>query len=424
MSRSNINISPLRTRTDTFEGVGINPTDDDDVSAVTEAVRTVAPHPEYMSYSSYDVEQPSRHSNRGSRTATNILDEPTVDGYDDFFDKVFNAPASVADTKDYDGKGNNSKKGWVLAATGILFIVLAVIAVLFGTGIIEIEDSSSSTKSNSAIVGATKSPTPAPIVEVPKTTKGETATPTVSPTTMAPSTGSPTLSPTTQMPTLPDSTPFPTQAPVTPAPSDEPSAEPTATPTLRPSAPPTRSPTLTPTLPPVTDSPTNAPTNAPIETTVEPTLLPTPQETQPGFVLSRLRVRMEEEPYGVDLVPNYSVTKDVTLTIRVGGETYNSYTEKLLVLNDWTYFPDTTNWYRDGSSGPEAVDTDGLVPGVMSLRVSVDGGSNYIWTDIEASDWGTRSAQSGYQTDSIQNINGNGPFMRWEFDVYPASYLP
>ena len=132
----------MRSRTGTFGGVEINPVEDDDVSAVTEAVRTTAP-PEYMGFSPYehDVEQPTRtrnsssnnNNNGGSRTTTtsNILDEPTVDGYDEFFDKVFNSPASVADTKDYQESNNGgSKKGWILAATGVLFIVLAVLAVL------------------------------------------------------------------------------------------------------------------------------------------------------------------------------------------------------------------------------------------------------------------------------------------------------
>ena len=153
-------------------------------------------------------------------------------------------------------------------------------------------------------------------------------------------------------------------------------------------------------------------------------------------MLSRIRVRVEEEPFGTDLVPNYSNTKVVTLGIRVGGESYQSFScnkeddgeesdcepETIVVLNDWTYFEDTSKWFREdgGNSEVVVVGDDGFVPGSrMELKIFVEDGADYVWSDIDASKWGTGAAQAGYQTDSIQNVNGNGPFMRWEFDVYP-----
>lgn len=433
-----------------FRGVTINPVEYDDVSAFTDVMTTSPYMNNYSADEESNIRQNKAKPSRGyydegdarySHMHHTSKPDRDLDPYDEFCKKVFNTPTVVGDhDEEREGASPGFRKGIIAGAIIITAILLGVVAVLFGVGILDVsgeKNSSSAAAATSNLVSTTESPTRAPVTTTTNGLLPETATPSFADSKPRP-TSPPTLEPTTdlpvittpqptELPTLPDATPSPTSAPV--------SSEPTTSPTNAPvTAPPTPTPSSV-----TTPSPTANPTPVPTEsstpfdsiglTTVQPkpptsdgTAMPDEAER---YVIRKIGIRMEEEAYSsYYTAPPGGEEKLINLSITLNGRTYRTYScymvkfcepYETIKLYEWLYvFPDSTEWYMDGLSSP-FFGNDGFEAGTLELRIHVDDGDDYVWS-IDASQWFGRTSP-GFETPNSRDINGNGPWMRWQFDV-------
>ncbi|CAB9502982.1 expressed unknown protein [Seminavis robusta] len=258
--------------------------------------------------------------------------------------------------------------------------------------------------------------------------------------------GLPTKSPTAQERTMPPTThpSTATGSPTIEAVTASPSRRLTATPTanLVPNeteTPATREPTQSPTDASSTANPTLWPTHPP--SSPDPTAPPSPQPT----IATRVTSSPSENPaapreelmnlHKIEILTyiRSASTIDMSAGIKVlspriisNGNTYIPFPcfatscDPYIETNIYEpiTLPSSNEWFlKDPDSGNTDFGNKGLPSGELELRITFRDGDDYVWY-LDPSRWAR--TRVGFETFYSRDVQGNGDWMKWKFDVLPA----